>query len=154
MTDLTKKHDIDCVFWIPTIYHKDITVQTEKTEVFLSDNSDGQGEYRNYLVVKIYPKDGAPGMITVSLFLEFKQGADFTSHPKTIAKQAQIDLELIKSSRNGMLHYGYTKKPDIDTELNNLIDLILPLGVYHLIKSFFHIHEFHSGEGSPAKPCV
>jgi hypothetical protein len=146
MADLTEKHDIDCVFWIPTIYHKDIIIQTEKTEVFLPDNSDGQGKYRNYLVVKMYPENGAPGMITVSLLLELKEGTDLAIPPKAIAKQAHIDLKLVGSSRNGMLHYGYTKRTDVDTELNNLIDLILPLGVYHLIKSFFHTHEFHSGE--------
>lgn len=154
--------DMDCVFWIPTIYHKPILPLKKNTVTFIKDVSDNTEKYRIYVEAKIIPIGENPiAKIKITTSYETRKysynradGIPATAdndnpppRPVNTDKTLTTDLIFVNVSKNGMLHYRYKKQ---HTEEGKLIDLIMDEAIYHLIKEFFHEHEYHD----PSHECI
>lgn len=110
-----------CVFWIPTIYQHGIPIPL-KDEVNgdISDNSD-----KNHIIS-----------------IKLQANRDFVISNET---SQSITLNFIDGSRNGLLLYSYDANMLADTTLGFIVDK-MPNAVYHMIKEFYHVHEFHQSD--------
>jgi hypothetical protein len=59
-------------------------------------------------------------------------------------KEGKVTLKFIDACRNGMLYYKYSY--DNTNPYQEAIHLAICSAVYHLVKRFFHQHEYHNGE--------
>ncbi len=59
-------------------------------------------------------------------------------------ERGEVSLSFIDACKNGMLYYSYTY--DNDNPYQKAIHIAIPKAAYHLIKRFFHRHEYHSRE--------
>ncbi|MDR0660035.1 MAG: hypothetical protein LBG19_04375 [Prevotellaceae bacterium] len=136
-----------CVFWIPSTGHKEPAIlpkvksnkRLARRTVDISDgysakNIPGQ---KVWLRTRIDVQNELKRDIRVTYLSEKKQ------NPRKFDKK-DIVLEYIDACRNGMLLYKYRFNNSCPLEL--AIDKAMPFAVYHLIKGYFHEHEYHSEE--------
>lgn len=104
-----------CVFWIPTMYHHEGVQIPIKKEI--SDDISDDANNRHH--------------VTVTL----------TDQYDIIVKNEREEITLKYEDRcnNGLYLYSF----DIENE-NSFLKNEIPNAIYHLIKGFYHTHEFHN----------
>ncbi|MDR1156301.1 MAG: hypothetical protein LBL04_16480 [Bacteroidales bacterium] len=119
-----------CVFWLPRLYHQDIAV-LNATNSLSEDISDGICEAVHRISVEIG---------------NFEEGErDIAVRSMSGNHHETVVLKYISSSRNGLIQYFY-KADSRYRETRFIVDAISG-PVYHLIKGFFHKHEYHDING-------
>ncbi len=151
-----------CVFWIPTTIHGEIAPILPENIQRELDNApkDQPFEY----TVDDHIDDGVGKhyiTATINLNDEGNKNIIITSEPddgnRCKDKKCRTTLELVfeQSSQNGLIEYSFrvprrssNKAEDTAGERDESVYIIkaLPYAVYHLIKKFFHYHEFHGPE--------
>lgn len=118
------------VLWIPTVNHLPIAF----------DNPRFSGKQR----INISDIPEAPMEIEISV-----SGKDIVISIQDVNKPKEftrfITLEYMDSSHNGMVKYSYVPKMLTDNGFR-FDESTFPEAVYHIIKGFYHIHEFHEDE--------
>lgn len=118
------------VLWIPTIAHRSIVGITPFKQKIERNISDIEGNIFK-IEVSLRGKD-----IDVSIV-----------DPDS-SKSLLVNLFYIDDSRNGMVEYSY-EETSIKKEGSDGFEFSsknFPEAVYHIIKEFYHIHEFHDPE--------
>lgn len=127
------------VLWIPTVNHIPIQFDNPNNggcrEINISDNP----EEEFFVKIMANGKD-------IDVLLQ--------NEDKTTEFNHFITLNYEDSSHNGMVKYSYTSTFLGDSEFG-FDDTVFPEAIYHLIKSLYHIHEFHEDESdSSLQPYV
>ena len=127
------------VLWIPTIIHKRIVDEPVIDDKIIEKNiSDHGSSYKIQLKLK------SNNDIDVLTFDDSNNGTptDF------------VTLHYKDDSRNGLIEYYYKEKTT-GKEGFQFTSKTFPEVVYHLIKGFYHEHEFHEAESdSHLKPFI
>ena len=141
-----------CVFWLPRLYHKDLAVLDPKKTIISEEISDNVGNDR----ISILSKEQIAALtdiekanvhhVSVEIDTLDNSNRDIRilsrSGLKDKVKEVTVDLKYISSSRNGLIQFFY--KTDNRNPEAKFITLALSGAIYHLIKGFFHVHEYHA----------
>lgn len=111
-----------CVFWIPTIYHQELTPLEGHTEIKDEDISDDVGCPCKLTLGLVGNSD-----VIVKLDIEEYKELEFT-------------LKRKEAHRNGFFLYEFEVE-DSDFEI---VSLALKNPIYHCVKGFYHKHQYHS----------
>lgn len=127
------------VLWIPTVNH--IPIPFDKplhNGIRIGNISDNPNE--KFLVkIETRGKD-------ISISISSTENPEIFEH--------FLDLHYEDSSHNGMVKYSFDSKFLEDSEFGFDVENF-PEVIYHMIKSFYHIHEFHEDESdSSLKPYL
>ncbi len=115
------------VLWIPTIVYRDlkevVTTTTKETNI-----SDDQGNSLNVRVCLLENES-----VNIDIYSDAE--SDYEHY---------ITLKFIKPSCNGLrlYSYEYTANPQYKDGFQ-FTDKIFPEAIYHIIKEFYHKHDFH-----------
>ena len=114
------------VLWIPTIVYRDLKVVSETTKE--TNISDVEGKLLN---------------VRVRLLEDESIDIDISSDVASGYKH-YITLNFIKPSYNGLrlYSYEYNANPQFDAGFR-FTDETFPEAIYHIIKEFYHEHDFH-----------
>ena len=120
------------VLWIPTIVYRGFSEANEKyIERNISDIPDKQ------LIVRVsLLEDGGFIVVTKS-----KDGS----------YNNLVSLEREEVSSNGLMSFTYKSTTDKESGFR-FTTTEFPTAVYHIIKDFYHKHEFHDGENDSSLP--
>lgn len=84
--------------------------------------------------------------VSISIDRENKDNRDITITSRIgNNKGTTINLKYINASHNGLIQYYY--EADNRNHEANFICKAIPNAIYHLIKGFFHEHEYHNPKG-------
>lgn len=111
-----------CVFWIPTIYHTDVTILNPDPQT--KDISDKMGKQHN---------------VTVSLNQQ-NHNLTIKSVPAE-GEEAVINLKCEDHCRNGLFSYSYEYDDNIKEQI--FLQGNIPNAIYHMVKGFYHQHKYH-----------
>lgn len=111
-----------CVFWIPTIYHSDITILNADPQT--KDISDGIGKQHN-VVVHLNQKNH--NLTIESIPIEGETTA--------------INLKCEEYCRNGLFSYSYEYDDTVKEQV--FLEGNIPNAIYHMVKGFYHQHKYH-----------
>lgn len=121
------------VFWLPRMYHKELSVLETVPNVINEDISDG---------ITL----DAIHHVAIEIDRENKNNRNITIKSRLgNSKEATIVLEYINASHNGLIQYCY--EADNRNHEAKFVCEAIPNAIYHLIKSFFHAHEYHHPKG-------
>lgn len=136
---LNKMAKCYAVLWIPTVNHIPIKFDNPiKGGIRQTNISDNPAEEFN---VRIVAKER-----DIDVLLQNEIAPSEFDH--------FITLTYEDSSHNGMVKYSYTPTFLGDSEFG-FDDATFPEAIYHLIKSLYHVHEFHEDESdSSLQPYV
>lgn len=121
------------VFWLPRMYHKELLVLDTASHVITDEISDDISPAAiHHIKIEIDSVDTANHDITI----DSRLGDD---------RHVTIVLKYINDSHNGLIQYYY--EADNRNHEAKFISEAIPNAIYHLIKSFFHAHEYHHPQG-------
>lgn len=123
------------VLWIPTFTHKPF-VEHPFQETIRRNISDLVGEDLD--IIATIRKDKSIGI---------------SAHGKNGVKKFFLRLNYVDSSRNGLVEYSY-KETHCDMKFDGFqfTSEVFPEAIYHIIKEFFHEHEFHEKDADTSLP--
>lgn len=111
-----------CVFWIPTIYHQELTPLEGYTEIKDEDISD---------------EVGCPCKLTLGLIDDCNVIVKLNIEEH---KELEFTLKRKEAHRNGFFLYEF----EVEDSDFGIVGLALKNPIYHCIKGFYHKHQYHS----------
>ncbi len=125
-----------CVFWLPRMYHMELAILESVSNTIQDEISD-----------EISPDTIHHVCIEIDVSNQENRNIKIRSTSGTLsnAHEVEVILEYVDSSRNGLIQYYY-ETDNRNKEAKYIFDAV-PNAIYHLIKSFFHIHEYHHPQG-------
>ncbi len=131
------------VLWIPTILHGELSNCKSKIEKLISDvTGDKLNEGDEEIYVRVILGDSG----NVDVYVRDADGQ--------FAPDPFITLTLEDSSSNGLCCYSYTKTA-LDSQYSEgfgFTESKFPKAIYHIIKEFYHSHDFHNPENDASLP--
>ena len=124
---------MDCyvVLWIPTIVYNDFSKPLENS--IEKNISDIPGKE---LVVR----------------LELSEKGDFSVFSKTGERfELMVELKRKQVSSNGLMLFSYDSTSNEENGFR-FTSTEFPTAVYHMIKSFYHVHDFHDSDTDSSLP--
>ena len=118
------------ILWISTVNNLSIAFDAPKTSGKRRMNISDMQESPLNIEVSVQGKD-------IAISVQDENDSDIFNH--------FITLKYEDSSHNGMVKYSYVPKRLSDNGFR-FDDSTFPEAVYHIIKGFYHIHEFHEDE--------
>ena len=124
------------VLWIPTFTHKSFIEHPIKETIRrnISDLVDEELE-----IIATLRKDKSIGISALG-----ERGK----------KKGFLRLDYFDCSRNGLIEYSYkeTHFSDVKSDGFQFTSEIFPEAIYHIIKEFYHVHEYHDHEADTPLP--
>lgn len=127
------------VLWIPTINHTSLPFDTPYHNGVITVNISDIPDEQFYIKVVADKRD-------IDILIQSEENTTRFEH--------FLRLEFLDFSHNGMVKYRFTPK-FLDGSEFGFDETTFPEAIYHMIKSLYHIHDFHEDESdSSLKPFV